>query len=128
MLKIIVNLLLIFYLSFIQNNILITARTIANIAVEKNHHVSNHDTNASANIIINTLIIALTNHKVRILSGRVKNLRILPTNQLTIAKTTAATIAVRYESTDTLGSTYAATTINRAETKILKISFFILKV
>ncbi len=115
------------YFLSIQNNIFINERTSAKRAVERNHPVSNQSTILSTSRIINTPMIKENRPSVRILSGNVSKRRIDPIIPLTSARTTATTIATRYQSTVTFGTMYAAIPIASALSKILMISVFIVE-
>jgi hypothetical protein len=83
------------------------AKIIANNAALINHPALNHDNRLLASKIINTVIIALTNHKVSQFSGKVSVRSTRPIVLLSRAITTATRIATQKLATSTHGRRYA---------------------
>jgi hypothetical protein len=92
----------------VPNNALIRASTIAKITAFQNHPTSNHSRRLLASMIINTVMIHPTNHKVNQFNGKVRKRKINPTVLFSNAMTTATISAHQKLSTSTPGITYAA--------------------
>jgi hypothetical protein len=94
----------------VPNNALSNARTIANMTAFQNPPTSNHSRRLLASMIIKTVIIHPTNHKVIQFNGKVRKRRIDHTVAFSKAITIATIIAHRKLTTSTPGIRYAAIT------------------
>lgn len=116
--------------SYLLNNltpILTTARTIPNNALVQNPVVSNQGTIASTSIIISTEMTNDRRPSVKIVIGNVKTRSKVPTSPLTIAKTTATTIATRTGSILTHGTIHAVIPIARALMRMFRRRFIVIR-
>ncbi len=97
-----------FFAFIVPNNESSTATTIAKITAFQNHPTLNHSKKLLASIIIKTVIIHPTNHRVIQFSGKVRIRRIVQSVLLSNAMTTATISAHRKLATSTPGIIYAA--------------------